>query len=304
MRSNLLCFHHLTSFVLLAATFPVATNAVAQNTAATNNSTDTANAGIVLTSPEREKTGKESLLPRASEITQLVLQEGSTNRYFSQREFLQLMATARPMSREEFESRSIPGSYLYKGSFDTPRGTYNFVLGSGGVNYIVAQDGSWTRFKLDYSVLAQEPKSKLEVYLVKPEEKLTLWSGGFELDLDGLSLEAKPLIIGDDVKSFSPGSGGYTLTLGSNIKLTRNAGVEGIYFVVVVDGRREFLGNFLSGASSMVSLSSTIVMPGDYTDKVEVPNNLPGLNKFLRYLNGQNKYQPNQLISRGVKFGF
>ncbi len=128
------------------------------------------------------------------------------------------------------------------------------------------------------------------LHILKETDQTNVWRyATFLVDLDKLELEDAPLVTGDDIESFGP----KVIRLRKAVSLPRPATATGLYFVIVVSGKREVLGHFLPAISSCGRESTTteLMLPKSQVKEIRIPEHSRSLNAYLRELYRQKKYK-------------
>jgi hypothetical protein len=131
-------------------------------------------------------------------------------------------------------------------------------------------------------------KSGFAIYLLKEKEQKDVWRyATYLVDLERLQIEERPFITEGDIESFDQ----RTLRLKEEVEVPRPITGTGLYFVVVVEGEREFLGNFLTPWSSLAGNSATTQIINGRVKEITIPEHCKGLNTYLRKLYKEEKYR-------------
>jgi hypothetical protein len=132
--------------------------------------------------------------------------------------------------------------------------------------------------------LADDEKAQpFALYLVASEHQNDVWRySTFLVDLDKLRLEEKPLATGDDIEAFGPTA----IRFKKPIALPPQLSATGLWFVIVVNGERELLGDFLPGGSSMSRspAATMLTVPNEPVKEIRIPEHCKRLNSYLREL--------------------
>jgi len=127
------------------------------------------------------------------------------------------------------------------------------------------------------------------IYFLDKEEQKDVWRYGYSLiDLDKLKTEPNSFVTEVDIKSFSQGK----ITLKKEIALPHwPISATGLYFVVVIDNKREFLGCFLPLYSSIGPDEETTQVLSERIKEIKIPQHCVRVNNYLKTLCKKEKYR-------------
>lgn len=143
----------------------------------------------------------------------------------------------------------------------------------------------------EFSCIGQQPDQRnnsFAIYFLKPKEQAEVWRyATFLVDLDELEIEGEPFVTETDIESFDQ----HTIRLNHETTLPTQPPGTGLLFVIVVGGKREVIGQFLSPRSSLSPDDATTIVMNDKVKEIRIPQHSKGLNSYLRTLYKQRKYR-------------